>query len=627
MRKRFKVLASFLAAVMILSSLSVIVFADNEVEKSGSVSYYDYDSRTTKTAFDYQLYSNGDFKCQCYYHNISFSDLDDEILNSIIHVELDFANIEYYYPYITISGNNCNAEGIEILGLEDSYFQLWMDYFPYADEIDIPETASFEQVLLIGLGITSIDMLDNTDVEDLTFRYCNNLLSCEVPTSVKDLYFDDCSCLTEVVVNASLDYLHITECSSLKGISSNSSIERISWHSNDVSEIVVPNYNRYCRIGGENLTKVTLSYGIESIYDRMFSDLYNLSEVIVPSTLTSIQYRAFKNCESLKSITLPSSVKDIDNYAFASTGLESFTFPSSLINVQYKVFENCKSLKSVTIPTSVECIDATAFAGCTALTDVYYQGTEAQWNQIMFDPEDVSVSKIFNNATIHFNVQTGWSKSGNTWYYYDETGSQAKGWKEIKDKWYYFDNDGAMQTGWKQVNNKWYYFNSDGDMATGWKKANNNWYYLDSEGAMKTGWLQSGSNWYYLNSDGEMVTGWKQINSKWYYFSDGGEMVTGWKSSGGKWYYFSDDGDMATGWIEDDGEWYYLKSDGSMASNEYCDGYWLNSSGIWSYKYKASWRQNSTGWWYGDETGWYAKDETLVIDGVSYDFDGAGYLA
>lgn len=625
MRKRFKVLASFLAAVMILSSLSAIVFADNEVEKSGSVSGYSYYSGTEATYYDYWLYSNGDFKVKYYQGDLDFGELDDETLNAISNVEIDFSE-RNGFPYI--DGGNCKANSIKFTGLSGNIYRFFMFDFPNVESVEFSEGVSANYVLFNHVGITSLDMLEDLNVDSISLQYCNCLTEIEIPSTVTYLNIQGAASLTDIFVSSDeLVMLNIYECPALKNISSDSNLRNIRWFDIEASELVVPKYLNSCMLASDNLKKVTIPSGVTNVSGGMFSECPNLSEVVIPSSVTAIQYSAFRDCESLKSITLPSSVKDINNYAFAGSGLESFTFPSSLINVQYKVFENCKSLKSVTIPTSVECIDATAFAGCTALTDVYYQGTEAQWNQIMFDPDDVSVSKIFNNATIHFNVQTGWSKSGNTWYYYDETGSQAKGWKEIKDKWYYFDNDGAMQTGWKQVNSKWYYFNSDGDMATGWKKTNNNWYYLDSEGAMKTGWLQSGSNWYYLNSDGEMVTGWKQINGKWYYFTGGGEMVTGWKSSGGKWYYFSDDGDMATGWIEDDGEWYYLKSDGSMASNEYCDGYWLNSSGIWSYKYKASWRQNSTGWWYGDETGWYAKDETLVIDGVSYDFDGAGYLA
>ena len=62
-----------------------------------------------------------------------------------------------------------------------------------------------------------------------------------------------------------------------------------------------------------------------------------------------------------------------------------------------------------------------------------------------------------------------------------------------------------------------------------------------------------------------------------------------------------------------------------MAAGEWCEGYWLNADGSWTYPYKASWRQNSKGWWFGDDSGWYAKNEKLKINDKEYSFDVNGY--
>ena len=70
----------------------------------------------------------------------------------------------------------------------------------------------------------------------------------------------------------------------------------------------------------------------------------------------------------------------------------------------------CKSLTSVTIPTSVTTILERAFWECNGLTDVYYEGSEAQWKAIDIDPDNDELSK----ATIHYNskkpsVNTGFT--------------------------------------------------------------------------------------------------------------------------------------------------------------------------------------------------------------------------
>ena len=200
---------------------------------------------------------------------------------------------------------------------------------------------------------------------------------------------------------------------------------------------------------------------------------------------------------------------------------------------------------------------------------------------------------------------TGWQKIDGVWYFYDKDGSMATEWKQVSGKWYYFAQNGAMQTGWIKSGKVWYYLNPSGDMATGWKKISGIWYYFNTSGAMATGWKQISGKWYYFNTGGSMVTGWKQISGKWYYFSTSGAMVTGWQTISGKTYFF--------------------KSSGAMAANEWCQGWWLNANGTWTYKYKASWKQNKTGWWYEDTSGWYARNCTITIDGKAYTFDRRGY--
>ena len=97
---------------------------------------------------------------------------------------------------------------------------------------------------------------------------------------------------------------------------------------------------------------------------------YNASAI----TDESIGDSAFLYCSSLTSITIPNSVKLIDAMAFT----------------------DCSSLTSITIPNSVTSIGDEAFDYCfPSLTDVYYTGTEEQWNAIMID------CSLPTSATIH----------------------------------------------------------------------------------------------------------------------------------------------------------------------------------------------------------------------------------
>ncbi len=160
----------------------------------------------------------------------------------------------------------------------------------------------------------------------------------------------------------------------------------------------------------------------------------------------------------------------------------------------------------------------------------------------------------------------------------------------------------------------------------GWQKDSIGWWYQNSDGSYPKNQFKSiGNRWYYFEQNGYMVTGWRRVGGIWYYFNSDGVMQTGWVLDGGHWYYFNKDGALQYGWQNIGGKYYYFKSDGTMAENEYCGGYWLGSGGAWTYKYKASWKKDSTGWWYGDDSGWYAKNETIKIDGKNYNFNARGY--
>ena len=160
----------------------------------------------------------------------------------------------------------------------------------------------------------------------------------------------------------------------------------------------------------------------------------------------------------------------------------------------------------------------------------------------------------------------------------------------------------------------------------GWQQDSTGWWYQNSDGSYPRNQFKSvGGRWYYFDQNGYMAVGWRKVGGTWYFFNNSGVMQTGWVSDAGHWYYFNKDGAMQYGWLYIGGQYYYFKSDGSMAANEYCGGYWLNGSGTWTYKHKASWKKDSTGWYYQDTSGWYAKNETIKIDGKNYNFNAAGY--
>lgn len=191
------------------------------------------------------------------------------------------------------------------------------------------------------------------------------------------------------------------------------------------------------------IQSITISPGITEIGDLAFRESTALTNVSIPEGVTSIGLSSFSMCESLETIEFPSTLTTLGDSMFTLSGIKSLvipegvteipadfagscsnlttiTFPSTIKKICFNAFYNCTALENIVIPEGVETIEFTAFAKCsnlktvtipvslkeiqweafnnTQLTDIYYNGTEEQWNQMIVGEND----GIWDSATVHF---------------------------------------------------------------------------------------------------------------------------------------------------------------------------------------------------------------------------------
>ena len=85
------------------------------------------------------------------------------------------------------------------------------------------------------------------------------------------------------------------------------------------------------------------------------------NNIIMPDTITEIKPYTFNKCSSIKTVTIPDSVTTIGETAF--------------------IF--CENLTSITLSKDLQTIGYGAFANCSKLRDVFYPGSQEDWDKVI----------------------------------------------------------------------------------------------------------------------------------------------------------------------------------------------------------------------------------------------------
>lgn len=148
-------------------------------------------------------------------------------------------------------------------------------------------------------------------------------------------------------------------------------------------------------------SECTVKNGTKFIADAAFGECNGLKSVEIPDSVISIGGSAFYWCFELENVIFGNNVRSIGKLAFEDcTKLTSIKLPNSVTSLGQAAFGGCSGLKEIVIPTGVTEIAYATFSDCESLTDVYYRGTEEEWNAILIDD---NYNTYLTDAKIHYN--------------------------------------------------------------------------------------------------------------------------------------------------------------------------------------------------------------------------------
>lgn len=165
-----------------------------------------------------------------------------------------------------------------------------------------------------------------------------------------------------------------------KLITSNRIIDNVAYEGKYAlySQVEMKSSNGAYTYASEN---VEIKPGTEIIPPYFFENNKYIKTVKIPESVTEIPKGMFYSSK-LEKISWHEEIEEIGEYAFYATNVEEIILPAKLKKIGENAFTSSK-LKSIVIFDEVEEIGTYAFRFNNNLTDIYYTGTEEQWQELI----------------------------------------------------------------------------------------------------------------------------------------------------------------------------------------------------------------------------------------------------
>ncbi len=188
-------------------------------------------------------------------------------------------------------------------------------------------------------------------------------------------------------------------------------------------------------VGSDNLESVEIPDSVETVRSGCFENCPNLKRVYLSANLKSIQCDVFKKCTSLNDINTENitvvdynafedcmSLTDLNLESVGVIGVGAFRNCVNLervvlgnhTEIDEDAFTNCPKLKKLYFLKGLEFIDDKLPDECSNLTDIYFEGTQEEWNKVI----STQTAEKLKGVTVHYNHPAFYDVNETDWFYH-----------------------------------------------------------------------------------------------------------------------------------------------------------------------------------------------------------------
>lgn len=284
-------------------------------------------------------------------------------------------------------------------------------------------------------NITNVTFGNNvTSIGDSAFRQCQNITSITIPNSVTSIGHEAfwlCKKLSDIVIP-----------DSVTSIGSDAFVYTAKY---DTSFNAVYIGNHLVAVKSKVMENFIIKTETITIADSVFYECDFLRDIIIPDSVTNIGKTAFYSCDRLKNITIGNNVsyigdsafsnckaltqinwnaKNVKNFSSFNNGVFSYAgqsgnginvlfgdnveyIPAYIFNSHSYSLSYEPKIVGVTIGKNVKSIGSFAFYDCSDITDVYYNGNQADWDNISIASGNEKLTKVNRKYFYYLTIYDG----------------------------------------------------------------------------------------------------------------------------------------------------------------------------------------------------------------------------